>query len=150
MLRMITKTFFLTAWLWDGWSRWGLQPHKPKFNVCCSQLQSELTAGSGGHRSSHPVICILGRNIVAAFRKDGKTSERKEQTKPSHLFPVLLYIWKSSFKSSVVKRFHPAGTLLLFLRKLLVTPRGFCGRTTTGLIPDSEGFAAWCGLRDHL
>lgn len=35
----------------------------------------------------------------------------------------------------------------MFLRKLLVALTGFCQRTATGLIPNSEGSWAWCGLR---
>lgn len=83
------------SWLRKGWSRWCLQPHNHKIDGCSSQLWSELTAGAGGYHSGHPIICILGRNIIAAFRKYGKTRERNKQ--PSNLFPVFLYTWKIQF-----------------------------------------------------
>lgn len=149
------KTFFLTAWLRKGWSCWGFQPHNHKINGCLSKLQSEPTAGLGGNCPVHPIIFIFGWHIVAAFKKQYGHVKRQ---KPSYLFPVLLYIWNSSFRNSVetlLKQFHPTGTFFFlfsffFLRKLLVILRAYMGSPIQCYIPNSEGFGACCIVRGQF
>lgn len=129
------KMFFLTAWLWKGWSRWCLQPHNHKINGRSSKLWSEPTADSGGNRPVHSFIFIFGRNIVAAFRKQYGHVKRQ---KPSYLFPVLLYIWNSSFRRSVETLIAKTVSsnwnffsfyfyFFYFLKKVSCDPSGFCG-----------------------
>ena len=155
------KTFFLTAWLWKGWSRWGFQPHNHKINGCSSKLRSEPTAGPGGNCPVHPIVFIFGQSIVAAFTEPYGHVKRQ---KPSYLFPVFLYIRNSSFRSSVetlLKQFHPTGTFFFlffffFLRKLPVILKAFMGSPDTVLhstlrrlwgMLDCKETVCWCGCK---
>lgn len=148
------KMFFLTAWLWKGWSRWCLQPHNHKINGRSSKLWSEPTADSGGNRPVHSFIFIFGRNIVAAFRKQYGHVKRQ---KPSYLFPVLLYIWNSSFRRSVETliaktvssnwNFFPFFLFFIFQRKFLVILRASVGYPVQCYVPNSKGFGVHCMIK---